>query len=823
MKVVELEISNVRGIRHLVITPDKANMVIWGSNGSGKSAVVDAIDFLLTGRISRLTGKGAGDLKLDVHGVHIDSKPNEAWVRAIVVIPGHDQPIEFKRCIDSPNVLQFTKTTDKKRMERILSIALRGQHVLTRREILKFITAEPGDRAQGIQAILDLKDVEDIRATLVRAEHECKREFDNVEGALAIAYGEVTALTGQKPFSVTGTLEEINKRRVLLKADAIDLLESAKVKENVIPPAAAPSGKSLNVTQLKADTEAFKAFQAAANVEVLAKTHADLCDQILFVKANPQLLKSLRRVSVISQSLTLIEDDGACPVCDSPWPAGELRKHLQAHLIEAETATQRQSNISTLSISLSNSLATIAAKVNDIVSVANIVGGADDLALLKVWADEIHKMVKSLVDPVANYQTDAESRSRFAEKLIVAAAQPQLDILVQTAEKTFPKTTPEVEAWDWLTKIETRLGSVGGLRKQVEQRGLTYKRASYMNQEFLATRDAVLQGLYDSVRDRFVGLYRQIHGSDEADFQADLRPDKAGIDFKVDFYGRGQHPPHALHSEGHQDSMGLCLYLALAERLTKGVIDLIILDDVVMSVDADHRRNICDLLLSSFPDNQFLITTHDRTWANQLRMMKVVGPKGMIHFYNWRVATGPQIDSDGDVWGRIAQDLAKDDVSGAAGKLRQNSEQYFGMICDGIQAPVVFRLNGAYDLGQLLSGAIGQYKSLLRKAKAAAQSWGNQEQFEKLTELESVANGVYERTNAEKWPLNPAIHYNNWENFSKADFQPVIDSFRDLYDIFTCSKCGGPLRTVSTGLEADAVTCSCGQVHWHLIPKPKAK
>ena len=50
----------------------------------------------------------------------------------------------------------------------------------------------------------------------------------------------------------------------------------------------------------------------------------------------------------------------------------------------------------------------------------------------------------------------------------------------------------------------------------------------------------------------------------------------AGVDFKVDFHGRGVNPPNALHSEGHQDSMGICLYLSLAERLTKGFIDIII-------------------------------------------------------------------------------------------------------------------------------------------------------------------------------------------------------------------------------------------------------
>jgi len=57
MKIVEIEIKNIRGIKELTLHPDSNNFVVWGSNGTGKSAVVDAIDFLQTGQINRLVGE----------------------------------------------------------------------------------------------------------------------------------------------------------------------------------------------------------------------------------------------------------------------------------------------------------------------------------------------------------------------------------------------------------------------------------------------------------------------------------------------------------------------------------------------------------------------------------------------------------------------------------------------------------------------------------------------------------------------------------------------------------------------------------------------
>ena len=63
-----------------------------------------------------------------------------------------------------------------------------------------------------------------------------------------------------------------------------------------------------------------------------------------------------------------------------------------------------------------------------------------------------------------------------------------------------------------------------------------------------------------------------------------------------------------------------------------------------MSVDSDHRRQVCRLLKSASPDQQFIITTHDKTWANQLKSEGVVDAQSTVEFYNWNISTGPQVN-----------------------------------------------------------------------------------------------------------------------------------------------------------------------------------
>jgi energy-coupling factor transporter ATP-binding protein EcfA2 len=267
--------------------------------------------------------------------------------------------------------------------------------------------------------------------------------------------------------------------------------------------------------------------------------------------------------------------------------------------------------------------------------------------------------------------------------------------------------------------------------------------------------------------------------------------------------------------------MGICLYLALAEYLNKDIIDLIILDDVVMSVDSDHRRQVCHLLKSFFPGQQFIITTHDKTWKNQLRSEGVVKRDGILEFYNWDINCGPQVNYGADMWKQIDEDLKKNDVPSAAGKLRRGSEEFFGMVCDSIQAKVQYKLGGRWELGDFLPAAKEKYRRLLKKAKNTAQSWGDQKTFDMLKEVDNIAGQIYYRCGAEEWAINASVHYNNWANLSKNDFKPVLDSFKDLYGLFVCSNCGGMFRVVTKDMNPEAIRCSCGKINWGLIEKGK--
>ena len=89
------------------------------------------------------------------------------------------------------------------------------------------------------------------------------------------------------------------------------------------------------------------------------------------------------------------------------------------------------------------------------------------------------------------------------------------------------------------------------------------------------------------------------------------------IDVELIFYGRTQASPRLSLSEGDRHSLGLCVFLSLAKE---GSGDRpLVLDDIVTSLDREHRSHVADLLVAEFSDRQVLLFTHEYDWFIELK------------------------------------------------------------------------------------------------------------------------------------------------------------------------------------------------------------
>lgn len=818
MRLLELEIQHVRGIQDLDISPQRENFAVWGPNGSGKSAVVDAIDFLLTGEISRLKGKGTKNISLNKHGPHVDHRPEDAIVRGKVQLDEEDEPIDISRCMKKPKQL-ICKDSDLENLKPALKLAERGHHVLTRREILRYINAEGGTRAKEIQELLNITKIENIRRALVSVRNEFAKDLQSAQELVRRAQGTVCATLNIQEFDPLIVADIINQHRAVFGKAPIKEIQSNEIKSDLVLPVAVTGEQRINVTVFQRDVANLKKAKDPGFQEEITDSDSELRRLINEVKQDPKALRALPLIGLIKLGIELVDETGECPLCETPWPEGKLVERLEGRLAIADIAAQEVSKIESHSNSIIEQAASLLSSLENVIAVLQLIDLKNETVILERWQVELEKLVVALNLVLSKYPLKEFEKERVARLLAPKDIVEHLDRIDEIVTKKFPTATPEQTAWDTLTRLEENLKSLESALELAENCELFFQRAETLKITFEAARDKVLGALYDDVKERFVSIYKSLHEDDEKEFDAEFKPSGAALDFEVDFYGRGTHPPNALHSEGHQDSMGLCLFLALAERLTDNVLDLIILDDVVMSVDADHRRQLCHLLGTAFPKRQFLITTHDRTWATQLKCEGVIRSKSMIEFFNWDIDTGPQVNTEVDFWQRIDKDLKENDLPAASAKLRRGSEEYYSMVCDSLQAPVRFKLDGRWELGDLLPAAISQYRKLIKLAKKSANSWNQKDQLEDLNETNSIASSIFERSNAEQWAVNANVHYNNWTNFTRQDFQPVVEAFQDLYNLFLCSDCGTIFYVTQSGTVLTSMRCHCKKFDWNFIEK----
>lgn len=809
MRILELEIANIRGIRAQHFSLQGKSAVVLGPNGAGKSAVIDSIEFLLSGRIGRLTGEGTGEISFREHGPHVDSPPEDAWVRAVVEIHGEDDPIEFKRHASSPATVEVVRGS-RDVLQASLAAATKTQHVLTRRDLLAFVTADGGTRAKRIEALLDITEIGRVRSALVRARNELGRDAEAAAAAQGAVEDRLASHVGTGAFDSLRALEFTNELRATLGVPPIGALVSGDIRGDLDHPAptASVEGSVRAAAVAPACAAAREALELLTDRVSDRQARTDALRRVIGDRG----IAEIRRAELVNEGLANLSGD-SCPLCEVEWDEDELRARLETRAAALGAAREVLAAVREACGAVESSLGVIAASLSTIAEAVeglspDFSGQVADAAALTLDAKQATHLppldeLESWDFPIGAGIEIPAVLQLLEQANSLAEDQPVSDAQARAA------------AWEALTQIEESLATREDLARRSRRAAECGRQARILLTEFEESRDATLGMIYNEITDRFRGLYTALH-SEEPDFSASLRPDEAALHLRVSFHGRGDHVPHALHSEGHQDSMGVCLFLALAERFGSGVLEILLLDDVMMSVDADHRRSLANLLADEFGELQMVITTHDRQWAKQLQRAGVVARRAIHEFKDWSIDTGPLVVGHQQGFDRARSDLAEGSVHQAAHGVRRALEGAFLEICDELAALVPFSLTGRHELGDLLPAATRRIRDLIKEGKKRANEHAQADVMERLSALEDRIVEAASTLQSEQWAINPAVHYNTWENLAPNELGPILMASEDLVDLFHCPSCDGPLRLATvSGIEA-SVICACGESSWSI-------
>ena len=815
IRIENILIKDVRGVRDLTLNLDSQNYVIYGPNGSGKSGIVDAIEFALTGEISRLSGPGTSGLSILSHGPHVDKRnnPDTSFVELKLDIPKLGKNVKIKRFIKNPKHQVVTPDDDD--VKQVLAeVRDHPEITLSRREIIRFILTEATKRSKDVQTLLKLDDIDQTRATFMTVQNRLGSANTTKKNELDTAADALKRHLELENLSYEGILIVVNKHRSILGLPAIEKLDDHTSLDLGVASSGHKVKSQLNKKSALIDvntlTDKLGSLSKLCNQEV-----SSILNDLQTLEDDPSLAIALKHNDFVQTGLDLI-DGPNCPLCDKEWDIEHLKQHLQAKLIKSSAASEIHARLIENGQEIESNAIRIKGLAVAVQDIAKTLENTELEEVLKTWSAVLDSKATNAitVDGLVKIKTALSSGW-------VGTPDGLFDKLASLKEtiETLPEESSAVVAQTFLTLALDRYDSFRTARQKAKSAEKAWNAAKTSYEAYCDISEAALTTLYEHVEGELSQLYQEMNQVDEAGFTAKLEPSRGKLELSVDFYGRGLFPPGAYHSEGHQDGMGVCLYLALMKRLFGDQFTLAVLDDVVMSVDSQHRKEFCKLLIHHFPETQFIITTHDQLWAQQMRTSGVVDRKHSLEFYGWTIDTGPIVSPVSDVWDEIDKDLSKNQVPDAAGKLRRHLEFVSRELAGELVAYPPFRPDGNYDLGDLLPSVVGRHKTLLGKAADTAQSWGNEEIKEKAIEKKDALKEFVTRSECEKWAINNAVHYNAWANFSRNDFQPVVSAYKSLLEEFRCEECDSWLYVSPKKGIPESLRCACFSINFNLKPK----
>lgn len=624
------------------------NAVFQGPNGSGKSTALQAIEFLLTGEIQALRGSGTGGITAPKHIPNLQVDPKDTVVRGTF----KDAKGTFQVYRRFTNRSKIVAERRPPVFSELVTLANSGLLHLTREEILELILTTPGNRKEQIYQLINTGQLDDRRLRLKgvqrkasqAVDHASKSAQDSLDRLDGIAKGSVSLAEGrnEQTLDTDALLTEVNDRRKRLNAPPLTTLPTNQSFTVDVDSPVEQASHPLQRTDICQDIDTLQSWVATISDHQMTLDHTRRAASAL--QADTEALASLSELSLIQQGRQFVDaETTSCPLCDSNWNSEELSRQLQNKTERLERIEQRRDELITQTNKLHSTASTPIQPIQRLLKIADTVDDID-WTPIRQFAGVLQAIVgqaeKDIIGEIETFKIE-----RLNVDLESFAPTDVLNQLEAKANQ-FPDQAELQQTWDELTTLEEGYSTWRAATKEIRNYETVEREITVSKEEYIAARDEILGDIFEAVSKQFEELYSLVN-PDETSFDPKLGQTNTGVKFDVGFYDEGRHPPRALHSEGHQDLMGVALFLSLVSQFSPLDRTPVLLDDVLMSVDATHRKRIAEILASELSHQfQFIITTHDEIWAKQLCDANAVPAENKIMISEWTPSGGPELEGN---------------------------------------------------------------------------------------------------------------------------------------------------------------------------------
>ncbi|QKY16846.1 AAA family ATPase [Halorubrum sp. CBA1229] len=825
MRIHKLHIRNFRGIRDYQTELRRSGALFYGPNGAGKSSVLQSIEFLLTGGVRDLEGTGTGRQDAEKHIRHRGVEPDESWVEA-TFLEG-DEEITIKRTVEDSDQLEYVSDHHElpPKLQTQRTAMQLSQNRLSRDEVLEFVTTSPGSRGEALNEILRVQNTEDKRKAFAKAvrdqedkveslREDLKKQRDDFYDALGDSVPEAT----DEHVTVdadSDALDVINTLRDEYEIDQISELDEKEFTADITEPATYAKSHPLDRPDLRQELESIEEWFDWEGVEAL-ESHRKLRDRIEEFEEDEDLRQDVRAQNLLTQGEELLpEFEPDCPLCLHTWDeATDLRSRIQERRDRASRAEELREEIEDLKDQQLSLIKDVLSAVETLIRVFD----DEDLEAYDQPTERWKTELDSFESELSKYRKQLEggdvlevpysslSDGELADKLLPDSFEETADGMREQWEKE-QEESEGMSSYRVLAVAQDRFSRYSEIKSDVETAQDVLSTLETIDSEFRTARQRHYDRNLEEIQERFEEIYSALHSDEEVeDFSANLQSTKQGVKFRTSFRDEDTHRPNLVYSEGHQDSMGLALFLAMCEVVGGDAIEFLLLDDVVTSIDAAHRSAIANLLGNEIgEDFQLVMTTHDKVWARRLRTTKYI--QNTVHFADCTFNTGVHHSEDiANPWGMIDHYLEGNDITAAAAWGRKTAEWFCSKGCERFDAELPYGDRESLGLQDYFDGVVDELEDLLDRGNVDGETKFGEPEFQNKRE---IVDDLRRLKDEHIWGLNENIHYNEEfdASYSPDDLREDIEVFKELYRLLHCPDCNTWRKDGREG-----IYCRCGTV-----------
>jgi energy-coupling factor transporter ATP-binding protein EcfA2 len=791
-RIKKLHVYGYRGITKEANLPlEGKSLILFGESGTGKSSFVDAIEKLLTGKVSSLDGRAMG-LSSANHGPSI--RANSAP--------------EIEITFDDGSIFSLDSSTNSfpAHINNYLAAARQPLFVLRRAQILQLIDKEPRERGGFLEPFLPLSEWNEIEAAFEQSHDTADQRASESKQALKDVVIELSELLGLPlpPVAVTeeALIESINTR---LSKDSVPTINTTQEIQEVLPKVERELSSLGDISAhiaLHGLSEQIEAVTPNLQIDWLAT----FLEKTRELQRQEQMQARLFFEEVLQKGLEWIEQEKLdnCPLCEQPIDRLVTTKHIRSRLSEMEgLITARHDADEARNATISN-LQNLSQKLPAIESEASTVKRKDIIDLIVELQGWVDKTLDVLSPQVSNIEIqelkealDSWASCNFAARF--SEIQKELKGILPTIP-TPDTIKASLDLKGFLSQTQRLWQKQESLRVKSEQAQRRAKIATQVFEYAEQSRKKEVQTIFDQIAGDINTLYAGVRRDiNRGEMRLKIRPEvgRFSVNLQAKFYGRKE-DLRAHFNEADLDISGLCIFLALCRWYRKQYpeFNLLILDDVLTSTDAEHRVRFTKLLMNEFKDYQILLTTHDRIWFDYLRDIQASCGVSqqfinkVIH--RWSIDEGPDIREPEEERERLEQLIKGGEPSQIASEAGRLLEHILQEMRYNLPLAVQAKRGERYEIGHL-------WPAFYRELRKEYTGFCNNAQ--------SCIEALDIRWQIRNWV---GAHFNDWaKGVSPNDAEDFGIAVADLFDLSFCTKCRRFIQPSVTPKGQMACRCGC--------------